>query len=132
MEGRDLSKNAFIKKFDIGKGDTVTIKAMGRTVTGKAISANFFGEQDGWYIELTEANVPGGYSYYKQSYDGGNVIAVETLWEQFLNKYFCHADPMTGNRLCDSYAGVCDRCNSDSADRKWQNFQAANTKRKGK
>jgi len=60
----------------ISKGDTVTIKAQGMTVKGDVLSAEHYGK-DGWYIELINANVPGGYSYYKQRYDGGNVVDVQ-------------------------------------------------------
>lgn len=59
----------------INKGDDITIKARGLTVTGKVHSVNWF-EDAGWYIEIEEANVPGGYSYWKQHYDGGHVVSV--------------------------------------------------------
>ena len=59
----------------ISKGDTVTIKAQGITVNGEVLSAEHNGK-NGWYIELENANVPGGYSYYKQIYDGGDVVGV--------------------------------------------------------
>ena len=56
------------------KGDKITIKAKGITVTGRVISVEWNGVEDGWYIELTEANVPGGYSYWKQGIDGGDIV----------------------------------------------------------
>jgi len=59
----------------INKGDTVTIKAQGITVTGTVLSAEHY-EDSGWYIEMNNTNVPGGYSYYKQRYDGGEVVSV--------------------------------------------------------
>jgi len=62
-------------KWEINKNDTVTIKAQGITVTGEVLSAEHNGK-NGWYIELINANVPGGYSYYKQIYDGGDVVGV--------------------------------------------------------
>ena len=62
-------------KWEINKNDTVTIKAQGITVTGEVLSAEHNGK-NGWYIELENANVPGGYSYYKQIYDGGDVVGV--------------------------------------------------------
>jgi len=44
-------------------------------VNGEVLSAEHNGK-NGWYIELENANVPGGYSYYKQIYDGGDVVGV--------------------------------------------------------
>jgi hypothetical protein len=61
----------------IQKDDVVTIHALSRTVKGRVISAEYYGEQDGWYIELTDANVPGGYSYWKQGMDGGYIVTVD-------------------------------------------------------
>lgn len=60
----------------ISKGDVVTIAAQGIKVTGEVLSADYWGEKDGWYIELTKANVPGGYSYWKQRYDGGKIVSI--------------------------------------------------------
>lgn len=57
-------------------GDQITIAAQGTTVTGIVTSAHWFGPQDGWYIELTNATVPGGYAYWKQRWDGGDVVAI--------------------------------------------------------
>jgi len=65
-------------KWKINKGDDVTIKAQGITVKGDVLSAEYY-EDGGWYIELINANVPGGYSYYKQKYDGGNVVNVQKM-----------------------------------------------------
>jgi len=60
----------------IEKGSIVTIQAQGIQVTGKVLSADNWGGKDGWYIEMTEANVPGGYSYWKQGQDGGTLVEV--------------------------------------------------------
>lgn len=60
----------------VNKGDTITIKSQGIKVTGEVLSANDWGGTDGWYIELTKANVPGGYSYWKQGQDGGKIIRI--------------------------------------------------------
>jgi hypothetical protein len=60
----------------IEKGSIVVIKAQGITVTGKVLTADNWGDRDGWYIEMTEANVPGGYSYWKQGQDGGKLVSV--------------------------------------------------------
>lgn len=57
---------------EIKKGDKVTIKAQGIKVTGIVYSATFY-NNEGWHIELIEANIPGGYSYWKQNQDGGTV-----------------------------------------------------------
>lgn len=61
-------------KLKIKKGDSVTIKVQGIKVTGEVLSADHWGEKDGWYIEMTNANVSGGYSYWKQGQDGGEII----------------------------------------------------------
>ena len=72
-------------ELDIQPGDRVCIKALGITVCGLVHSANHYGfdrNEDGeitgggWYIELLKANVPGGYSYWKQGIDGGHIISV--------------------------------------------------------
>ena len=60
-------------EYNIEKGDKVTIQVQGIEVTGEVYSANHYGK-DGWYIELTNANVSGGYSYWKQGQDGGDII----------------------------------------------------------
>lgn len=60
---------------EISVKDTVTIRgARGSSgdVTGEVISADWY-EETGWYIELIHA---GGYGYWKQRDDGGQVIAV--------------------------------------------------------
>ena len=60
----------------VNKGDTVVLKAQGLKVSGQVLSADYWGEKDGWYIELTMANVPGSYAYWKQGQDGGELISV--------------------------------------------------------
>ena len=57
-------------------GDRITIRAQGVTVSGTVLSAIFWGSPDGWYIEITPDN--GGYSYWKQGLDGGEIVAVES------------------------------------------------------
>ena len=54
--------------------DRITIHAQGVTVSGTVISAIFWGPPDGWYIEITLNN--GGYSYWKQGLDGGEIVSV--------------------------------------------------------
>ena len=56
-------------------GDKVKIKAQGILVTGKVVRVDHW-EGYGWDIELTEANVPGGYSHWKQGTDGGEIVEV--------------------------------------------------------
>jgi len=60
----------------VNKGDTVVIAAQGIRVRGEVMSAEYNGPRSGWYIELINANVPGGYSYWKQRYDGGKLVSV--------------------------------------------------------
>ncbi len=60
----------------INPGDEIIVTAQGTTVKGIVVSANWFGPSDGWYIEMAPANVPGGYSYWKQGWDGGDVVSV--------------------------------------------------------
>lgn len=60
---------------EVKKGDTIEVKAQGMTITGTVYSASHYGES-GWYIEIEEANVPGGYSYWKQGSDGGSLTKV--------------------------------------------------------
>jgi len=61
---------------DLKPGDIIAIKAKGITVRGTILSACYYGPEDGWYIELINANVPGGYSYWKQGLDGGKIVEV--------------------------------------------------------
>ncbi len=61
-------------KVTVNVGDSITIEAKGIRVTGKVYSVDFWGGNDGWYIELVNANVPGGYSYWKQGFDGGSIV----------------------------------------------------------
>lgn len=58
---------------EVRVGDEVTIKAQGLTITGKVLSADWWGYEDGWYIELQSKK---GYHYWKQNYDGGKLIAI--------------------------------------------------------
>lgn len=60
----------------ITPGDQITIAVQGTTVQGRVISAHWFGPSDGWYIEMTTTTVPGGYSYWKQRWDGGDIVAI--------------------------------------------------------
>lgn len=59
----------------VHKGDHITIQAQGTTISGTVLSATFWGGTDGWYIELTPDY--GGYSYWKQGFDGGDIQAVQ-------------------------------------------------------
>lgn len=59
----------------IQKGDIVEISALGINVRGKVVFVDHYGD-DGWDIELTDANVKGGYSHWKQQLDGGNLVSV--------------------------------------------------------
>lgn len=59
----------------IKKGSMVTIKVNGVIVKGEVYSADFWGNEDGWYIELVDIN--GVYRYWKQGEDGGELLEVE-------------------------------------------------------
>jgi hypothetical protein len=61
----------------IERGQSIVVSAMGRTVKGTVLSASDYGRSDGWYIEIGECNVPGGYSYWKQGLDGGRIVSVD-------------------------------------------------------
>ncbi len=70
---------------DVQPGDRVCIRAQGITVCGIVHSASRYSfdfsregkiEGGGWYIEMLKANVPGGYSYWKQGIDGGHIVSV--------------------------------------------------------
>jgi hypothetical protein len=60
------------KGLEVKAGDEIAIKAQGMVVTGTVYDANYYERDGGWYIEVSPANV--GYSYWKQSYDGGRII----------------------------------------------------------
>ena len=62
-------------QWTIRQGDHLTIRAQGIVISGTVLSANFWGDKDGWYIEL--ATDQGGYSYWKQGCDGGEIMAVQ-------------------------------------------------------
>ena len=64
------------KGVEVKKGDSIVIKAQGLTVRGKVATVDNYGGDDGWQIEITEANVPGGYSSWKQRFDGGHIAEV--------------------------------------------------------
>ncbi len=59
--------------FTISVGDRITVKAQGLKVTGTVVTVEHNGP-DGWYIQMNEANVPGGFSYWKQGIDGGKIV----------------------------------------------------------
>lgn len=66
------------EKFKVRKGDVVEIHAQGISVIGQVYSADYW-KEGGWYIEVVNANVPGGYSYWKQRYDGGFLVKVTSV-----------------------------------------------------
>jgi hypothetical protein len=56
------------------KYSQVVINHQGQEIHGKVLSADNWGEQDGWYIELIDSN--GMYRYWKQGQDGGDLISI--------------------------------------------------------
>jgi len=74
---------ATYKGVTVHKGDRVTVEAQGRKVTGTVVHVEAYtppqgvnANDDGWLIEMVDANVLGGHSYWKQYLDGGQVIEV--------------------------------------------------------
>lgn len=61
---------------EVVKGDTVVVAARGIKVRGVVVEAYWWGEDYGWDLELDQANVPGGYSRWKQKDDGGRIVEV--------------------------------------------------------
>lgn len=57
------------------EGTIIAIKSQGLTVKGKVISAEHWGERDGWYIEMIDTD--GNYRYWKQGQDGGELLSIE-------------------------------------------------------
>jgi hypothetical protein len=62
-------------KLEIKKGDLVTIRVKGRETTGEVIYAWYDEGIEGEGYWLIELDVTGG-CYWKQRYDGGEVIAI--------------------------------------------------------
>jgi hypothetical protein len=67
---------ATYKGVTVKVGDRITVQAQGIAVTGTVVTADHYGEEDGWYIQMTDANVPGGFSYWKQGFDGGRITHI--------------------------------------------------------
>lgn len=51
-----------------------------------------------------------------------NTSKERSKWEIFLDANFCSADPITGNRPCDSEA-LCDRCNTEDSQEWFENWK---------
>lgn len=56
----------------IKRDDTVVIQWNGIKIEATVLTANHWGKQDGWYIEMVDKN--GVYRYWKQNQDGGELI----------------------------------------------------------
>lgn len=67
-----MSKQSSLK---VAVGDRIIVRVDSFSVEGTVHSAAHYGE-DGWYIEMIEASVPGGVSYWKQGIDGGQIISI--------------------------------------------------------
>lgn len=61
----------------------------------------------------------------EEFYEEGVVIDwIEiSKWEEFLEANFCKANPLTGNRPCDTKAGCCDACNTEEAQDLYKSFK---------
>lgn len=57
------------------KNDVVVIEHRGMKVEGTVLSANHWGESEGWYIEMIDTD--GMYRYWKQGEDGGELLEVK-------------------------------------------------------
>jgi len=65
-------------KLEILKDRRIIIKTPHETFRGTVISAinwAYPGEEDDWYIEITDDRF--GYVYWKQRYDGGGTVDME-------------------------------------------------------
>lgn len=62
----------------VNVGDKIEIAAQGIIVRGIVVSADWY-DSAGWYIEVDNANVDGGYSYWKQREDGGRITKVNDV-----------------------------------------------------
>lgn len=66
-------------KLTISVGDRIKVRAQGITVEGTVHTVAYWEGDGGWYIEMLDANVPGGYSYWKQGVDGGHIEEVNGI-----------------------------------------------------
>lgn len=70
--------------FPLGEDDIVTegcvIKSQGRSIViDEVISADYLGDESGWYIEFRAKNIK--YGYWKQGIDGGEIYPPEDINE---------------------------------------------------
>lgn len=64
-----------MKKTWLDKGTLVEIHAQGLKIKGSVITADYWSDREGWYIELTDSY--GTYRYWKQRYDGGRLVSID-------------------------------------------------------
>ena len=99
-----------MKKDDKGRviepGDIVTIKTNDKEYTGEVLSADYWGAKSGWYIELVWGEK--GYFYYKQEFDGGDIIKIVKKSQQAENIYVLDLSNRY-NHGCTAYVVFQDR-----------------------
>ncbi len=64
------------KQLQIRKGSRITIEARGRRITGTVTYVDY-DRRVGYDIELIDANIAGGYSHWKQQFEGGRIVEVD-------------------------------------------------------
>ena len=69
-------KMMFNAPYDIKKYDVIVIEAQGIRVVGQVLNVDYWGDDGGWHIEMSPANVPGNYSFWKQREDGGKIVKI--------------------------------------------------------
>lgn len=74
----------------INKGDRLTIVCGYHRITGNVHTVKFT-DVKGWYVLLTEANVPGGGSFWRSEVNGGRIVSINgmdavDIWQDVRNE----------------------------------------------